>query len=98
MARSASPVSYVTPDDPPFLIIHGTADPLVPFDQSRRLHEALRRAGVEALFIPVTEGGHGGFRSPELQRRIGRFLDKHLLAREVTILEEPIRPGQSERD
>jgi uncharacterized sulfatase len=98
VARSASPVTHVTSDDPPFLIIHGTADPLVPFDQSKRLHDALRRVGVEALLIPVTDGGHGGFRSPELQRRIGRFFDKHLLGREAKISQEPIRPGQEERD
>jgi hypothetical protein len=94
-ARSASPVSYVTPDDPPFLIVHGTADPLVPFDQSKRLYEALHRVGVEALLVPVTGGGHGGFRSPELQRRIGQFFAKHLLGQDVTISQEPIRPGQA---
>jgi uncharacterized sulfatase len=98
VARSASPVNYATPDDPPFLIVHGTADPLVPFDQSKRLHDALRRVGVEALLIQVIEGGHGGFRSPELQRRINRFFDKHLLGREVTISQEPIHPGQAVRD
>jgi len=98
VARSASPVTHVTPDDPPFLIIHGTADPLVPFDQSKRLYDALRRVGVEALLIPVTDGGHGGFRSPELQRRIAQFFDKHLLGKEATISQKPIHPGEVERD
>ncbi|MDG2124821.1 MAG: alpha/beta hydrolase, partial [Verrucomicrobiales bacterium] len=43
-ARAASPVSYVTPDDPPFLIVHGTADPLVPYPQSQTLHRLLKSA------------------------------------------------------
>jgi acetyl esterase/lipase len=77
-ARSASPITYVTKDDPPFLIIHGDADPLVPFNQSERLAKALTDAGVECLFVRVAGGGHGGFGNPEVPRRIRLFFDKHL--------------------
>jgi acetyl esterase/lipase len=93
-ARSASPITYVSKDDPPFLIVHGTEDPLVPFNQSERLEAALRTAGGEVTFIKVEGGGHGGFRSPELSRRVELFFDKHLRDREVEISDEPIRPGQ----
>ena len=48
LARPASPITYVTPDDPPFLLVHGTADGTVPCEQAELFHEALRKAGVDA--------------------------------------------------
>jgi acetyl esterase/lipase len=90
-ARAASPMTYVSKGAPPFLILHGTKDPLVPFNQSERLAAALTKAGVECHFIPVDGAGHGGFRSPEVPRRIRQFFDKHLLGRDPgPISEEPI--------
>ncbi|MFQ5610410.1 MAG: alpha/beta hydrolase fold domain-containing protein, partial [Woeseiaceae bacterium] len=88
IARSASATSYVSADDAPFLFIHGTKDPVVPLNQSERLHTALRRAKVEALFIKMDGGGHGGFHSSSLQKRIRLFYDKHLRGQDVTISEE----------
>ncbi|MHC4405773.1 MAG: prolyl oligopeptidase family serine peptidase, partial [Planctomycetota bacterium] len=93
-ARAASPTTYVSDDDPPFLIVHGTDDQSVPFNQSERLEAALRAAGVDATFIRVEGGGHGGFRSEDLLRRVRRFFDKHLRGQRVEISDEPIRPGQ----
>ncbi len=57
--QEASPVTYVSSDDPPFLIVHGTADPRVPFSQSVVLRDALVRAGVEATLLPLEGAGHG---------------------------------------
>ena len=93
-ARNASPITYVSTDDPPFLLIHGTDDPLVPFDQSERFLGALKEEGVDALLIKVQGGKHGGFRSAELDRRIRSFFDKHLRGQEVEIPEDAIEPGQ----
>jgi acetyl esterase/lipase len=90
-ARAASPITYVSEDDPPFLIFHGTADPMVPFSQSERLAKALKDAGVECHFVPVTGAGHGGFHSPEVPKRVRQFFDKHLRDQPVeAISEEPI--------
>jgi acetyl esterase/lipase len=47
-ARRFSPIEYVSPSAPPVLAVHVTGDPVVPFDQSRRLVDALRRAGARA--------------------------------------------------
>ncbi|MEW6036343.1 MAG: alpha/beta hydrolase [Candidatus Micrarchaeota archaeon] len=58
-ARQADPIAYVTPDDPPFLIIHGTADGTVPVNQSRKLAAALEGAGVNVTYIEVEGAGHG---------------------------------------
>jgi acetyl esterase/lipase len=54
----ASPVTHVTPDAPPFLLVHGTADWLVPFAQSEQLHRALTAAGVDARLVPVDGAMH----------------------------------------
>jgi acetyl esterase/lipase len=55
----ASPVNHVTPDDPPFLLLHGDADRTVPFQQSEIMEAALRKAGVPVKLIRVPGGGHG---------------------------------------
>jgi dipeptidyl aminopeptidase/acylaminoacyl peptidase len=54
----ASPITHVTPDAPPFLLVHGTADFLVPFSQSEQLHAALTAAGVDARLVPVDGAQH----------------------------------------
>ncbi|MCR9202097.1 MAG: alpha/beta hydrolase [Planctomycetaceae bacterium] len=77
-ARSASPVTWVSAESPPFLIVHGDKDPLVPFNQSERLQSALKQAGGEVSLITVQEGGHGGFRNPDIARRQRAFFDRHL--------------------
>jgi len=54
----ASPVTHVTPDAPPFLLVHGTTDWLVPYAQSEQLHAALTAAGVESRLVPVEGAEH----------------------------------------
>lgn len=79
-AVKASPITYVTPDDPPFLIMHGDKDMVVPFSQSKRLFDALKKAGVEVTFVKLKGAGHGGrgFNSPQTMRLVTAFFDKHL--------------------
>lgn len=57
--REASPLLYVTADDPPFLIVHGDADKSVVLEQSVRMEAALKKAGVSAELVVVKGGGHG---------------------------------------
>jgi acetyl esterase/lipase len=82
-ARQASPVTYVSRDDPPFLIFHGDKDATVPIEQSEMLEAALKDAGVDAAFVRVKDAGHG-FRpgcdpSPEqIRAQVAAFFDKHL--------------------
>ncbi len=57
-AALASPVTYVTSDDPPFLMLHGDSDKLVPIEQSQILLAALRAVGVTAELVVVTNAGH----------------------------------------
>ena len=59
----------------------GSADPLVPIDQSQRLYDALKVAGIEATFIKMENEGHG-FRGKDAQEKFmsetRSFFDKHL--------------------
>jgi len=78
LARQASPVRHVSKDDPPFLIVHGDKDRLVPLSQSVRLDEALRKAGVESELHVVKGAGHGRFRDPAVAEKVRRFFRSHL--------------------
>jgi len=71
---AANPVTYVTPSAPPFLIVHGDRDPLVPHHQSVLLASALQRAGVAVQFYTVPGGGHGGFTDPRVDELTAAFL------------------------
>jgi acetyl esterase/lipase len=89
-ARQASPVTYVSKDDPPFLIVHGTADNTVNIRQAERLYEAEKEAGVNTTFVKMQGGGHaiGG---REIETRVKAFLDRHLLGRDVAVSSESIQ-------
>jgi acetyl esterase/lipase len=56
--RWASPLYRVHPGAPPFLNVHGTADSVVPYEQSERFTAALRAQGVRCDLIPVPEAEH----------------------------------------
>ena len=74
----ANPITYVTADAPPFLIVHGDQDPLVPYQQSVLLHTALEEAGVPVTFYTVAGGGHGQFTDPKVAELTLAFLKRHL--------------------
>lgn len=59
--KSVSPISYVTKNSPPIFIVHGDADPTVPYQQSVDLYKKLQELGVKSKFITVEGGGHGKF-------------------------------------
>jgi acetyl esterase/lipase len=79
-ATQASPVTYVSKDDPPFLIMHGDKDATVPIAQSTRLAEALKKAGVEVTLKTLEGAGHGGkeFATDESRKLIEDFFARHL--------------------
>jgi acetyl esterase/lipase len=74
----ANPVTYVTSDAPPFLIVHGDRDPLVPYRQSTLLANALKTAGVPVTLYTVVGAGHGGFDDPQIPILVHKFLAAHL--------------------
>lgn len=77
VAISASPSTYISKDDPPFLHIHGTADNLVPYAQPVEFEQKLRAAGVSSILLTGQKAPHV-FYSAELVKNIRTFLDNHL--------------------
>jgi acetyl esterase/lipase len=88
-AKSASPITYVTPGDPPVLTVHGNADRTVPYDQAVRIDAALHKAGVPSYFVTVEGGGHDDFGSAA-DDRVTEFFAKCLQRRQVEVSTAPI--------
>jgi acetyl esterase/lipase len=80
-AKTANPITYVTKDDPPFLIVHGTVDPLVSFNQSELLHAALKKTGASTTLVTVEGAGHGKGFGRDVDATVQRFFEHHLLGR-----------------
>lgn len=76
-AAKASPITYVSKDAPPFLIMHGDHDRTVPFNQSELLYAALKKAGVDVTFVPMKGAGHG-FGGTEAITPVEGFLKRSL--------------------
>ena len=77
-AQSVSPISYVGKTTPPIFIVHGDADPTVPYQHSVDLHKKLLEAGVKTEFMTIKGGLHGKFnkeQNSELNKAIMRFLE-----------------------
>lgn len=79
-AARVSSTTYVTNDDPPFLIVHGDKDPVVPPNQSQLLFAALKKAGVSAHFHTIHGAGHGGpgFSGKDIDTMVTAFFDERL--------------------
>ncbi len=81
LCHQASAVSHITSDDPPFLILHGTRDALVPVEQSELLQAALKQGNVPAEIL-IIEGAPHSFhlqpRQQDLRPTVLGFFDRHL--------------------
>ncbi|MCD6360327.1 MAG: alpha/beta hydrolase [Armatimonadetes bacterium] len=81
--REASPVTHISPDDPPVFVVHGTEDKTVPYNQALVLQAALEKAGIEHELVTIEGAGHGlrgGDRVAvqNAMRRWRAFVMKHL--------------------
>jgi acetyl esterase/lipase len=78
--EAVSPVHYVSKNNPPFLILHGDHDTLVPYAQSGELAELLSKAGVPVTLQRFPGAGHGGpaFGLPAVAQLTNAFFDKYL--------------------
>lgn len=79
-ADAVSPVHYVSKDNPPFLILHGTHDTLVPYAQSVQFEAALKAQNIPVWLQTLPGAGHGGpaFGKPAIIQLMQAFFDKHL--------------------
>lgn len=79
-AMKACPVSYVTKEAPPFMILHGTDDRTVPFGQGEILHDKLEEAGCDVKLIAIEGADHADmqFFQRETWKRIAEFFHEKL--------------------
>ena len=77
LVRLANPITFIRPAAPPFLIVHGDRDPIVPLHQSEILADALRVAGAQVTFLTVAGAGHG-FDDSLYWRKAAEFFDETL--------------------
>jgi acetyl esterase/lipase len=84
---AVSPVAYVSEDNPPTLILHGTHDTLVPYAQSEELAAALKAKGVPVWLQTLPGSGHGGggFGKPQIVSLMQNFFDKYLKGSDTDI-------------
>ncbi len=87
IAKRVSPLTYVRRDLPPTIIIHGDADPVVPYQQGVKLHNALQQSGVATELVTIPNGKHGDYPPAEQLRAVEAvraFLTKHGVLRSAT--------------
>ena len=80
---AANPITYVSKNDPPMLIMHGEKDQSVPYNQSELLYAAMQKVGLDVTLYKVVNADHG-FRNAtqdsaaSLFEMSAQFLEKHL--------------------
>jgi acetyl esterase/lipase len=88
--RKASPMAWVHKDAPPFLVIHGTGDSVIPVEQARSFVERLRKASRSVVsYIELPGAGHAfdmidGARTGSMATAIGLFLNQIHRSRSLT--------------
>jgi acetyl esterase/lipase len=80
----ASPISHVTPDDPPFLLMHGDKDEAVNIGQSEEMEAKLKAAGIPVKFLRIAGASHGptfpgATNPPDYLAEMVRWFNLHLL-------------------
>jgi acetyl esterase/lipase len=78
LAKKCSPITYVSADCPPMMILHGGKDPLVPIDQSERLYKALVSDNADAMYLSASQANHGPTMGNEADQIAYQFLINRL--------------------
>lgn len=89
-AKAASPLSYIDSEDPPTLIIHGTADKIVPVEQSEKYSEALKAAGVKVRYFEKENIGHM-INDADTLTMISHYMDLYLRGAAGAVFEDKVR-------
>jgi dipeptidyl aminopeptidase/acylaminoacyl peptidase len=78
--KAASPINYVSADDPPVLTLHGDQDALVPVEQARKLDEKMKSVGAPHTLLIFEGQGHGfgGEYQQKAEKATWDFFDEHL--------------------
>ena len=78
--KKVSPITYVSSDDPPMMIVHGDGDVIVPHAHAEVMFKGLKAAGVEVDLVTIKGGKHNvsGAGQPEAVNKAVPFIKKHL--------------------
>ena len=82
--KEASPVTYISADDPPFLLMHGDKDDQVNYAQSEEMEAKLKAAGVTVKLLKIPGAGHGptfpgAVNPPDYMGEMVRWFDRYLM-------------------
>jgi acetyl esterase/lipase len=87
--KKISPISHVTADDPPTLLIHGDADELVPLQQSQSILARFKEVGVPAELVVKKGAGHGWLTMAADLKTCGDWYDRYLRAKTPAVEKKP---------
>ncbi len=88
LAVEASPINFISKDDPPFMVVHSTEDPIVPFEQSDKFVQKLKEAGVSVTFIKVEGNNHMPLNNKTFAA-VYDFFDEKIKAPDAAAQQEP---------
>lgn len=76
-AEKASAIRYISEKTPPFMILHGTKDTVVPMAQSEKLHDVMQKKGIPCEFLVIEDAAHGDdlFYQDEVSDSVLQFLN-----------------------
>ncbi len=90
-AARVNPITYLTKNAAPHLIVHGDQDPMVPHHQSELLFAALKKTGVPVRFHTIKGAEHGrGFAGKEISGMVAAFFDHRLLGKKTAAADWPV--------
>ena len=93
--KAASPITYVSKDAPPFLLVHGTEDRVVPVEQSDAFSKALKKAGArDVTYVKVPGAPHGVYGHKSTRPAIEAFLDRTLMRKKPPPSSSPSPPAK----
>jgi len=75
LAESANPVNHIDKETPPFVIVHGETDDMVPFQEAELLHAALEDKGIPSRLVRQVGIGHDNWKNPEMVGELIQFFD-----------------------
>lgn len=80
LAQEASPIFHVSPDDPPFLLVHGDKDEIVPVSHSKNMYKKLKEMNVVSKLYVIEGGVHGPglVNTPKWKIEFVNWMDEHL--------------------
>lgn len=86
-AKLASPLNYIDDDDPPILVLHGTVDRVVPFEQAEMFRAALEATSITSSFLFVEGAPHTNL-GGEARVLTARWFDQHLGGRAAPVISQ----------